>query len=100
MGPEGQGQQVKVSDQLPLLQHEGTEARRLEALAHHSSLRGARLEQTIFSPSAFAHAIPSVSYALPIADLIAVDRWWPQPNNGCVLPQVRGSVPTRWPREQ
>lgn len=95
---------VKVADQLPLLNNERSRAESLEASEEavegpcsQRSLTGALLQQTIFSPATFAHAVvPSDGYALPRAGLMGMDRWWSQPNNSVFSHRSKEAPPTRW----
>lgn len=97
MGLEGQGCQIKASDPLPWVQGEGTAGGCLEAseeavtgprspLQPHWGFPGA----DGFSPPVFAHYVSFARFALPMPELMGMDRWGPRPTNACVLPQVRG----------
>ena len=82
IGLEGQGEQIKVSDKLPRLQGEGTIGWCLEASEEAVTGPCSPLqphwdfpEADRFPPPAFAHAVPAAGFALPMSDLMGMDRW-------------------------
>ena len=104
MGPEGQGQQIKVSDHPWLLQGEATQGGYLEAREEAAAGPGSpfqphwgswRRPVALLPPLPMLFLLPVVLFpSLPMAELKDMGGWWPPPNNGCVLPQVVGSDPS------
>ena len=97
MGPEGQGQQIKVSDHPWLLQGEATQGGYLEAREEAAAGPGSPFQPHWGSwrrPVALLPPLPMLFPLLPMAELKDMGGWWPPPNNGCVLPQVGGSDPS------
>ena len=104
MGPEGQGQQVRVADQWSLLQIEGTQAGSLEAsekwlqaFAHHS--QGFSWSRPFSLPLPLPTQF-SAGYAPPMADLMDTDRQWSLSKNGVLSYRCHEASSILWPREQ
>lgn len=96
MGPEGQGQQIEVSDQLWLLQGEGSLEASEEGAAGSCSPfqpHWAFWRRPFSLPTPLPLLFPFAGYALPMAALKDMDGWSPPPNKRCVLSQVRGAIP-------
>ena len=104
MGPEGQGQHIKVSDQRWLLQGEGTQGGDLAATEEAAAGPCApfqlhwgswRQPVSLLLPLPMLFLLPVVLFpSLPMPELKDMDSWWPPPNNECVLPQVGGASPS------